>query len=130
MFLNSETDYAIRIVSCLAENNAITDAATVSEKTGVTPRYTLKILHRLTQSGIVKSFKGAKGGYVLARDADKITLYDVYKVFCGDISISRCENSQNVCTYPKGECYFRKTFEDVSQYMQDKFKEVTFAKEF
>ena len=59
MFLNNETDYAIRIISCLAESKDRIDAAGISEKTGVTLRFTLKILHRLVQGGIVKSFKAA-----------------------------------------------------------------------
>ena len=58
MFLNNETDYAIRIVSCLAKQSERIDAATIAEQTGVTPRFTLKILHRLVQGGVVRSFKG------------------------------------------------------------------------
>ena len=73
MFLNNETDYAIRIISCLAESSDRVDAAGIAEKTGVTLRFTLKILHRLVQGGIVKSFKGNKGGYILARPAEDIT---------------------------------------------------------
>ncbi|MBQ0083496.1 MAG: Rrf2 family transcriptional regulator [Clostridiales bacterium] len=127
MFLNSETDYAIRIVSCLAENGGRVDAQTVSEQTGVTQRYSLKILHKLTCSGIVKSYKGAKGGYVLSRPPEEITLYDVYEVICGPITVSKCESSSDACTHPKGVCYFRSTFEDVSLYMRECFKKATFS---
>lgn len=127
MFLNSETDYAIRIVSCLAENGDRLDAQTISSLTGVTQRYSLKILHKLTQNGIVKSYKGAKGGYVLSRPPEQITLYDVYEIICGPITVSKCENSSDACTHPKGICYFRKTFEDVSLYMRESFKNATFS---
>ena len=128
MFLNSETDYAIRIVSCLAESDKRVDALNISQQTGVTQRYALKILHKLTRAGIVKSYKGAKGGYMLVRPPEQITLYDVYEVICGPISVSKCESSSEACTHPKGVCYFRSTFEDVSLYMQESFKKATFSR--
>lgn len=128
MFLNSETDYAIRIVSCLASGDGKIDAQSIAESTGVTLRYSLKILHKLTRSGIVRSYKGAKGGFTLARDPEKITLYDVYETICGEISVSKCESSAEACTHPQGVCYFRNTFEDVSEYMKESFKKATFKK--
>ncbi len=129
MFLNSETDYAIRIVACLAQHNEKLDAASISSFTGVTLRYSLKILRRLTQGNIVKSFKGAKGGYILSRSSQYITLFDVIELICGPISFSRCQGSSDACTHPQGMCYFRKTFDDVSCFMEKTFKSVTFKTE-
>lgn len=128
MILNSETDYAIRIVACLSESNTKLDAKTIADKTGVTQRYSLKILHKLTQSGIVKSFMGAKGGYMLAKSPESITLLEVIEIMCGPISFSRCQGTDEACTHPQGVCYFRNTFDDVRQYMQEKFSSVNFSK--
>ena len=47
MFLNNETDYAIRIISCLAESGERVDAAGIAEKTGVKVFY---IDERLTSA--------------------------------------------------------------------------------
>ena len=65
MLLNSETDYAIRIVSCLAKKKEQTSASVISKETGVTVKFALKILHTLSVNGIVKSFKGKNGGYYI-----------------------------------------------------------------
>ena len=62
MKINMETDYAFRIMRCLAQRNAVTDARTVSEITEVPQRFTLKILGKLVGGGIVTSYKGANGG--------------------------------------------------------------------
>ena len=70
MLLNSETDYAIRIVSCLAKRNSLTTASVISKETGVTQKFTLKILHSLSQNGIVKSYKGKNGGFLLNKKAN------------------------------------------------------------
>lgn len=127
MFLNLETDYAIRIVHCLAKENARIGAGKIAEKTGVTPRFTLKILHGLVASGIVKSYKGAAGGYTLARPAEEITLLEVVEQVCGPLGISQCQSDGSGCTHPGGICCFRSVFDDVSAYMRDKFSKETFS---
>ena len=55
MHITRETDYAIRIVYCLANTQGRKDAGTISEEMGVTLRFSLKILHKLVKSGLVKS---------------------------------------------------------------------------
>lgn len=126
MFLNSETDYAIRIVHFLAEKGERMDAKTISEKTGVTIRFSLKILHKLVSCGILKSFKGANGGFVLARAASEITLLEVVEEIFGPLSFSRCQHSSEECTHPDGICCYSEVFAGVSDFMRDKFREVTF----
>lgn len=128
MLLNCETDYAIRIVACLADTGEKMDAGSISEKTGVTPRYTLKILHKLSKGDIVKSYKGAKGGFVLAKEPEDITLYDVIVLISGPITFSNCQKNSTPCTHPKGECYFRNTFEQVSIFTEKLFKEANFSR--
>lgn len=128
MILNSETDYAIRIVSCLSDTSQRLDARTISERTGVTQRYALKILHKLCNGGIVKSYKGAKGGYKLSRRADEITLLEVIELICGPINFSRCQCTDSVCTHPQGDCLFKETFNCVSEFMRQKFSGATFAR--
>lgn len=126
MLLNLETDYAIRIVGCLAESDKRLDAKTIATKTGVTPRFTLKILHGLVGAGIVKSYKGANGGYTLAREAGNITLLEVVELICGPLEISQCQRGSDGCTHPDGLCRFRGVFGEVSAYMRSKFSEITF----
>ena len=127
MILNSETDYAIRIVACLSGEERL-DAKTISKNTGVTQNYALKILHKLTVAGIVKSFKGAKGGYTLAKSPNEITLLEVIELMCGPISFSQCQCGDKHCTHPQGDCLFKETFNSVSELMREKFSRATFAK--
>ena len=74
MHMTLEADYAVRIVEFLAVNPGRADAKTISERTSVTLRFTLKILRTLVSDGIVRSYKGAKGGYELAKPPKEITL--------------------------------------------------------
>lgn len=126
MLLNSETDYAIRILSNLVGRTERVDAATIAKETGVTPRFTLKILHSLVGANIVKSFKGNKGGYLLARPAEEITLLEVFEHISGPLTVSRCQHDSKNCTNPKGICEFKDVFEDVTSYMRKRLSEVNF----
>ncbi|MDD7646743.1 MAG: Rrf2 family transcriptional regulator, partial [Ruminococcus bromii] len=52
MHMTLEADYAVRIVEFLAVHPERIDAKTISEKTNVTLRFTLKILRTLVADGI------------------------------------------------------------------------------
>ena len=124
MLLNLETDYAIRIVSCLAESNERIDAKTIASKTGVTPKFTLKILHKLCSGSIVKSFKGAKGGYTLNRPSNEITLLEVVELVYGTLTLKTCKVGD--CTHPNGMCKFKDVFDDISEHMRQSLSKITF----
>ena len=74
MYITLEADYAVRIVDCLARNAIRMDAKTLAAHTGVTLRFSLKILRKLVAEGIIRSYKGTQGGYELAIPAQEISL--------------------------------------------------------
>ncbi len=125
MLFNKETDYAIRIVARLAENREITDAKTIALKTGVTERFTLKILHKLVGKGVVKSYKGANGGYVLAKEPDEITLLAIIEDINGKLEFNDCQGDGS-CTHPGGLCRFHSVFDKAARELRKTFAAVTF----
>lgn len=128
MRINLETDYAIRIVHCLSQTAERLDAAEISARTGVTPRFALKILRKLVGAGIIRSFKGAKGGYLLAREPEHINLKEVMEITDGPIAIGRCQNNGYTCDHPDEKaCYFNHIFEEITQELAARLEAVTFA---
>lgn len=136
MHLTLETDYAVRIVSCLAQEyvnaakrgeDSRLDAKTIAERTVVTPRFTLKILRKLVASGIVKSYKGAQGGYELARTPAEISLGDVIETTENTYCISRCLETGHPCSRGmSGICKFQKVFSEISAVMRERMNAYTF----
>ncbi|MCX7918164.1 MAG: Rrf2 family transcriptional regulator [bacterium] len=56
-----------------------------------TPRaFMIKIFQQLSKKGLVKSVRGSKGGYVLARPASRITLREIIEGVEGPIFLNRC----------------------------------------
>lgn len=113
MHITQESDYAVRIVYCLAKCGTRRDARGISEEMCVTLRFSLKILGKLVSSGIVESYKGNRGGYELARPASEITLKDVIDAVEGPYRLSRCvgEGGAGECNRgASGCCTFQRYF--------------------
>ena len=129
MRITQESDYALRILSALASHEEKVDAATLSEETSVTQRFTLKILHKLVQSELVRSYKGVKGGYVLNVSPESITLKKVIELIDGPIAISRCLDSGESCSLnpDKTSCIYHHIFDSISLEVAKKLQSITIA---
>ncbi len=127
MHITLESDYAVRIVHCLAESDVRLDAKSIAEQTTVTLRFALKILRKLVASGIVKSFKGTQGGYELAKLPSEVSLGDVIETVEGTYCFSRCLNDSYSCSHGKsGICRYQKVFNDISEDVKNKLDSYTF----
>ena len=129
MRITQESDYALRIVTAIAESGGVVDAGSLAEKTLVTQRFTLKILHKLVVGGLILSYKGAKGGYKLARDAKDITLKDVIELIDGPIAIARCVDSGEGCSLncDKTACIYHHIFDKISFDLAVKLSKITIS---
>ncbi|MEG1943202.1 MAG: Rrf2 family transcriptional regulator [Angelakisella sp.] len=131
MHITLEADYAVRIVQCLAKSGSRLDAKKISDNTGVTLRFSLKILRKLVSEGVVKSFKGTKGGYELARPPEDISLADVIETVEGKYALARCVSEHdyqcNRNTELCGICRFHKIYSEISELVQQKLEAVNFS---
>lgn len=131
MKITQESDYAMRIVLFLSRLGVGTkiEAKAISEAEGVTLRFTLKILRKLTQKGIVASFRGVHGGYTLAKDPQEITMKDVIEAVEGEIFINRCLNSRENCNIQRGNvCTVHKELARIQRNLLEDLSSVTFKK--
>ncbi len=132
MHITLESDYAVRIVDRLAAQQGRLDAKSIAADTGVTPRFTLKILHKLVASGLVRSYQGAKGGYELARPAGEITLREVIETVEGVYTLSRCLSPEHSCRCDaqhcrRGDCRFQRVYDEISETVRQRLSQVTFG---
>lgn len=129
MRITLESDYALRIISVLAKSDDVSDAKTLAEKTSVTQRFALKILHKLVQGDMVTSYKGVRGGYKLKVSPEKITLKSVIELIDGPIAIVRCLDSGEGCSMnsDKTECIYHHIFDKISLELAAKLQNITIA---
>ena len=99
MKLTRGGEYGIRGVLYLARQDEVKVSmlSAVAKAQGAPPRFLAKIFQALAKAGIVKSHRGAKGGFSLAKPAAEITIKDVIEAVEGPIHL-------NVCLIGEGEC--------------------------
>lgn len=127
MHINLESDYAVRIVYQMTRCAQRVDAHTLAQATGVSLRFTLKIMGKLAAAGLVRSFKGAGGGYELAHAPSAITLRQVIEAVEGPYRFSRCVDGGYDCAHSaSASCPFHAVFDDVTRTVVEKLDTVTF----
>lgn len=126
MRITHEADYAIRVVYCLGVADGKQCARDISEITGVTLRFALKILRKLTQSGITQSYKGVTGGYELKRAPSEISLGEIIECIDGPIAINHCLSNEFQCTRVgnRNECDFHLVFAQINKSLRDELMSI------
>lgn len=85
MKVSKKAYYGLRAVISLAKTGHPTSVHDLAQTEHIPEDFLEKILQKLRHAGIVKSTKGADGGYALARSAQKISAWDVLGVLDGPI---------------------------------------------
>ncbi len=124
MVMTLEADYAVRIVEYLTKHPCRCDARTISEQMQVPLRFSLKILRELVAQGMVCSYKGAKGGYTLAKPPAEITLRQVIESVEGEYMLSRCQKEEYSCG--RSHCRLHTIYEKISQDVRRELESYTF----
>jgi len=101
----------------------------ISQRQQMSVTYLEQILHKLKKAGIVRSIRGARGGYVLARKGDKIPVNQIINALDGPISISYCDSPQlreKSCIGPSA-CVSRILWKKLEDLIESSLSSVTLA---
>ncbi len=101
MEITSKVDYALVALIELATHDALGKPMKVVEiahRQGIPDRYLDQIMTTLRRFGIVRSQRGSKGGYLLARSPKQITLLDVMISIEGNNNSKEDKTSTSITT--------------------------------
>ena len=92
MNISLTTTYAIKAMLHIVrvEKDNYIKGAEIAEKQKIPKIYLFKVMNNLQLAGIVKSKRGAQGGYFLAKKADQITLLDIFRATDSFLTPSIC----------------------------------------
>ncbi len=92
MELTRKGDYAIRVVLDLAAypSGTVVGLQEVGKRQGIPPAYLFKIVQALASAGLVRTFRGVRGGARLERPPAEVTLRHVIEAVEGPIFLNRC----------------------------------------
>jgi Rrf2 family protein len=99
MELTRKGEYAIRgivyLASCPA--NQVCLLSDIAAAVDVPQTFLAKIFQQFSKIGLVKSYRGTGGGFILGRSAENITLLEVVEAVEGPIVPNRCVTGGNEC---------------------------------
>lgn len=101
MKLSTKGRYGLRALIDLAVNSD-TEAVSIqsiSARQGISESYLEQLMRLLRKAELVKSVRGAGGGYVLAKPAKEISVGDILRALEGNLDAVTCTagNSENSC---------------------------------
>ena len=129
MQVSRKVDYALRAVIHLADaevTERICSVAEISSRERIPRQFLEKIVQELIHKGLVRSRRGPRGGYVLARPADKLTFRDVIEAVEGPIALNNCTGDHADCSLI-GACGMERIWREGQRRVMDLFESTTIA---
>ena len=123
MIITRETDYALRILRALADEEQHT-VGELARQELIPQQFAYKILKKLTKAGLVQTFRGVDGGCRLTADLAETTLYDVITAVEEGGSLSACMEPGYQCDWQAahGSCSIHCRLAEVQQRLDEELK--------
>jgi Rrf2 family transcriptional regulator, iron-sulfur cluster assembly transcription factor len=129
MRITQESDYGFRVILYLSKlgYGKKIEAKTISKDENIPLRFLLKLLRKLTQADIIKSYRGVNGGYSLNQMPENITLKDVIESIDGPIHINRCLYDPDHCNLKRSHiCGVHSALETVQIKLTKELESINF----
>lgn len=103
--LSKFTDYGLLVMACMAEDRAhrpLRAARDVAAKSKLPLPTVSRLLKLLQQGGLLRSHRGIRGGYTLAREPRQISLLEIIAALEGPVALTECSTEiPGLCSLEK-----------------------------
>ena len=121
------TDYGTMILGCLAQGDEQSLSATrIAKATGLRLPTAQKLLKQLAGGGLVRSERGATGGYRLARPAGDINAAEILEALEGPMALTECSHAESQCEL-ESFCSVGGAWQQINRAIRGALTEVTLA---
>lgn len=128
MKLTTRSRYGARMVLDIAiyGANEPVRIPDIAARQGLSVKYLEKLARELKAAGCIKSRRGPKGGHMLAKPAEEITLGEIVRALEGDLLLIECGKGSGIC--PRAEsCLTRQVWLEAGKALFDKLDSLTLA---
>lgn len=128
MKLSMRSRYGLRAMLALAMHEGSKPVMTkqIAEKQNLPVTYLEQLMLTLRKAGLVNATRGARGGYVLARDPREISLAEIVEALEGPLDVADCADVPS-CRLDRNACALKELFTKVNKALYDVFNEVSLA---
>ena len=99
--MSEAASIGIHSMVLIARNKTGINAVKIAENTGSSKNHISKVLQRLVKSDLLKSVRGPAGGFMLKKNAKKISLLTIYESIEGPMEITDCPFENEVCHFDR-----------------------------
>lgn len=118
------TDYATVVLRCLAgHGQSVVPVSEIAQCVRLEPPTVSKVLKNLAQAGLVRSFRGASGGYRLACAAERISVAMIIEAMEGPLGMTDCV-AGSACEHIS-HCSVRSNWRLISKRVTDTLSEMS-----
>ncbi len=129
MKLSTRSRYGTRMMLDLAQHydQGPVQMGEISKRENISVKYLEQLIIPLKKANFIKSVRGPKGGHMLAKSPEEITVGDIVRILEGGISLSNCIENPEVCDRTT-RCLTRGVWEEATKAMYDKLNSATLSK--
>jgi FeS assembly SUF system regulator len=125
--LSKLTDYGTVIMTSMARTpDAVHTAREITEQIHVALPTVSKVLKVLAQARLLQSYRGASGGYRLARAPQKISVAEIIKALEGPIGLTECSTTPGLC-HQEMMCPIRPNWQRINRAILATLERITLA---
>jgi Rrf2 family protein len=126
MRLSTRTRYGVRAVLEIAvsQGGGPVQIKTIARRQDISVKYLEQLVAMLKSAGFVRSIRGAKGGYMLAKPANQIKLSDVFNALEGPVTPVECLEDENYCARV-ADCATRQVWAEVQKAIEKVLQSMT-----
>ncbi len=126
--LNRLTDYAVVVMTQMAQRDKeVSTAPQIAQRTGVPLPTVAKLLNGLARGDLIKSHRGATGGYSLSRPAEEVTVAEIIQALEGPIALTACVDGSDAQCDVATLCPMCGNWEKVNQAIREALNGVSLA---
>ena len=127
MKLNTKGRYAVMAMADLAlfKDNGPTNLTDISLRQNISLAYLEQIFIKLKKNNLVKSVRGAKGGYVLEHSPEEIKISNIISAVDEEVKTLNCKkNSKRGCNNKSTKCITHNLWDELDQHINGFFERV------
>ena len=127
MKLTTKGRYAVMAMADLASysNNKPVSLSEISTRQNISLAYLEQIFIKLKNNNLVKSVRGAKGGYVLEISPDEIKISNIIFAVDEEVKVLSCnKNSKKGCNHKSNKCITHNLWDQLDRHIHGFFEKV------
>ncbi len=107
--LSKKTDYALMAIQYMASKGSarVVNTKEIAEEYNIPVELLAKVLQKLGKKGLIASQNGPKGGYVLVKSPDHISVLSIIQAIEGQVGITECYHNEDSHCMQMARCNIR-----------------------